>query len=129
MGNALIPCDVTLFYKNRTNDEGNKVVVKQEAQGWNVDATTVGIFIDPNTLYIVPLDELEGVLIEYKEAEEDGENSELTEGEFPQKTEDLDGERTEDPPVEGGKVYIPNFGGGSKAGTGDSPDGDVPASG
>jgi hypothetical protein len=105
MASAQAECEVTLFYKDKKSEDGEALIVKQLALGWNVEESTVGIIIDPNTVYIIPLAELEGMLVQYPEKEEDdaGDATDL----------ELDAEEEGTNAESGGKVYVPNFGGSS----------------
>ena len=123
MANALIPNEITLWYKSKTaldpeTGEETQAIIRQPSLGWNVGDGVLGIFVSENQLYMVPLSELEGVLVEYAEEEaEDGMESpggvdEATAGEG---DAEVGGEAEADAPS--GKVYVPNFGKGDKSTT------------
>lgn len=117
MASALIPAEITLWYKTKTSvdpetQEETQAIVRQPSLGWNVDDGVLGIFVSENQLYMVPLAELEGILVEYLDIEEAGDGMESSGG--VDETMEFGSTTEADDPAPKAKVYVPNFGGGDK---------------
>jgi hypothetical protein len=79
------------------------LAISQEAIGWYTENGVFGAFIDENSLVLIPLEQIESVLIQYPEVEEDDVD--------PSK-ETTEGDAESAPDADKAKVYVPNFGGG-----------------
>lgn len=125
MANALIPNEITLWYKTKTavdpeSGEEEKAIIRQPSLGWNIGDGVLGIFVSESQLYMVPLSELEGILVEYTDEEEengvqspDGMDDEV----LSRESSDSPSAGTGGSEAEADNkatIYVPNFGGGSK---------------